>query len=305
VTGSPTVSVLVPTYNHRPFIAESLDSILSQDYDDMEVIVSDDASTDGAQAVLKTFADKYPDKLHVIFAKERGGISKNCNRAWRKCRGKYVALMSGDDIMLPGKLRKQVELMDADPGCSVSYHDLDVFDSDTRSTMYRWNETQDHKPRDGNVGGIIVHGTYIGACSSMVRRTSCPELGFDEQIPVASDWLFLIEAAAGGGTVRFLPEVLGGHRRHSSNVTSINRGLDEQFRTLEIVASKYPGLGNFVRRGRGRLYYAKAVESLVAGSGPDVRRYLSLSVRNGWYSWKCIIRWVQSFLPGSAAGGPV
>jgi len=292
----PTVSVLVPTYNHHEFIAESLDSIIKQDYKNLEIIVSDDASTDGAQDILSEYARKYPDKVTVLLADSRGGVSRNCNRAWSKCNGKYLSLMSGDDIMLPGKIRRQVELMESEAGCVISYHDLDVFDSQTRRTMYQWNDLSQHKPRENGVRDIIIFGTFIGACSSMLRRSACPDAGFDEAIPVASDWLFLIESAARGGSIRFIPEVLGGHRRHANNITNRNLGLDEQFRTLEIIESRYPHLHTPVQKGRGRLYYAQAVESLNDRRSGDARHAIYSSFRHGWYSWKLTARLLQSLV---------
>lgn len=292
----PTVSVLVPTYNHSQFVAESLDSIISQDYENLEIIVSDDSSTDGAQEILSAYAERYPGKIKILLADSRVGISKNCNRAWKECSGKYVALMSGDDLMMPGKILRQVEVMESDSQCVITYHDLDVFESDKHKTLYHWNQSEDHRPREGGVGDIIIYGTYIGACSSMLRRSACPDDGFDEDIPVASDWLFLIEAAAGGGIVRFIPEVLGGHRRHANNVTKKNRGLGEQFKTLDIVESRYPELRSFVRKGRGRLFYAQAVEALANDRRLEARSWIYDSARQGWYSWKSVGRWLQTFM---------
>lgn len=292
----PTVSVLVPTYNHSKFVVESLDSIFAQDYPNLEVIVSDDASSDGAQEILRNYAQSGSAQLQLILAAERGGVSVNCNRAWAKCSGKYVALMSGDDLMVPGKIRKQVELMEADPNCALCYHELDVFNSDDRRTLYYWNQTKDHRPREDDIGALITYGTFVGACSSMVRKAACATIGFDETIPVASDWLFLIEAGAAGGSLRFLPEVLGRHRRHGDNVTKTNLGLDEQFRTLAIVEERHPHLSKHVKKGRGRLYYAQAVESLAAGRKTDARQNLLQSIRHGWYSWKHLVRLMQSFL---------
>ena len=297
MTATPLVSVLVPTYNHREFVTECLDSIFAQEFTDFEVIVSDDASTDGARDVLADYAAREPDRLRVLLAEDRGGVTVNCNRAWRECRGRYVAITSGDDLMRPQKLARQVELMESDPECAVCYHDLDVFESSDRRTLFHWNAHRDHKPREGGVGALIEHGTFIGACSGMVRRENCPEYGFDEAIPVASDWLFLIEAAARGGSLRYIPAVLGGHRRHTHNVTRVDRGLDEQFRTLDIVESRYPALASSVRRGRGRLYYAQAVEALGRGASAEARRSLAASVRHGWISWKTAVRWLQSFGP--------
>ena len=288
----PLVSVLMPTYNHRAFLAESLDSILAQDYPWFEIVVTDDASSDGAQELLREYAARHPLRIKALLARERGGVTVNCNRAWSVCTGQYVALMSGDDVMYPGKLRRQVELMERTPACVICYHDLNVFDSDTRVTLRRWNTHSDYRPRSGGAADLIIYGTFIGACSAMLRRLSCPAHGFDPRIPIASDWLFLIETAASGGHLAYIDAVLGGYRRHGNNVTSGHRGTVESLRTLILTEAKYPTYAAAVRKGRGRLYYAQAVIMLRSGRRRRARLLLRAAWAQGWRTWKLVVRWL-------------
>jgi glycosyltransferase involved in cell wall biosynthesis len=182
------VSVTVPTYNHAAFIADCLDSILEQDYPAIEIIVADDRSEDATASIAEKYAAHYPDKIRLLSSDVRLGITVNANRAWLACSGKYVSTMAGDDLMRPGKLSRQVQLMEADAACSLCYHDLDVFDSQAGETLYRWNQVRGHPPLEGSAENIIVFGTFIGACSAMVRRSSAPTAGFDPRIQIASDW---------------------------------------------------------------------------------------------------------------------
>ena len=69
-------------------------------------------------------------------------MTGNSNRAFFACRGEYIAWMGGDDLMLPGKLEAQFEFMTSDTKCVLSYHNLDVFDSDTASTICQFNDGQ-------------------------------------------------------------------------------------------------------------------------------------------------------------------
>lgn len=301
--GAPRVSVTVPTRNHRAFIAEALDSILEQDYPNVEILVADDASTDGTQAIVLEYAERFPRKIKVSLSKRRCGISLNANKAWHACEGTYVALMSGDDLMYPGKLRRQVELMERERDCVLCYHDLDVFLDQRGNTLYRWNDERYNRPLEGGVEKLIVHGTFAGACSVMVRRSAAPANGFDPRIPISSDWLFMIQTVASGGCIRFIGDTLGGHRRHDNNVTARVRDLSESFRTLDIVESEYPQLRPYVSKGRGRLYYAEAVSLLAEGRGPEARAMLARSMRSGWLTWRSVARYVLSFLP-VALGGP-
>src|SRR5260221_6535487 len=119
----PLVSVMVPAYQHEAFIAECLDSIVSQDYPAVEVVVSDDASRDRTPDILREYAARYP-QVTAILNETNVGVSANCNRSLERCSGTYVALFAGDDVMLPGKLRAQVDFMEAHPECVISYLDL-------------------------------------------------------------------------------------------------------------------------------------------------------------------------------------
>ena len=290
----PLVSVSVPTYNHEAFIAEAIESILSQSYENTEIIIADDCSEDGTRRLIREYAERYPEKIIPILSESREGISKNANKIWRAATGKYVSLMSGDDVMLPGKILRQVRCLEAHKEAAICYHNLDVFESSTNATLYYWNAADYNKPLEGGVQNIIENGTYIGACSIMVRRENAPSFGFDERIPVASDWLFAIQTCADGGEVVYLPEVLARYRRHGNNVTASNMDNSELFRTLDIVESTYPQFEKFVKKGRGRLYYVEGVSAFTAGSFANARSNFLKAIFFGWRNWKSFARLAQS-----------
>lgn len=248
----PKVSVAIITYNQKGFLHECIESILIQDYPHLEIVVADDASIDGTQDMLKEYDTKYPGLFKPVLAEKNGGITVNSNRAYFTCTGKYIAWMGGDDLMLPGKLRKQVEFMEANPGCVLSYHDLDVFQSDIGKTIRFFNSgRKGFYPWQGGVEKLVQYGTFCGACSVMTLRTACPSYGFDERIQVASDWLFWIETAI-NGKIGFIPEVLGRYRRHADNVTNKLKDSSEQLMTLEIIEAKYPEYAEYARSYRAR-----------------------------------------------------
>src|SRR5438132_14303342 len=103
VAGQPLVSVLIATYNARPFIAETLDSVLAQTYRGVEVIVVDDGSTDGTWEVLQSFADRIQ-----CIAQANGGVAVARNAGLRAARGSFIALMDHDDICEPERIASQV-----------------------------------------------------------------------------------------------------------------------------------------------------------------------------------------------------
>lgn len=216
----PLVSVAIITYNQKAFLRECLESVLNQDYENIEIVVADDGSTDGTHEMLKEYEEKYPNRFVLKLTTVNKGITKNSNVAHFACTGKYIAWLGGDDIMFPSKISKQVAYLEANPNCSIVYHNLDVFDSKTDKTLRLRNHSKN--VFEGDVTVVLKEGTFNGASSTMIRADKRPIAGFDERIPIASDWLYWAETLLNGGEIHYIDEILGRYRRHDSNITNGN-----------------------------------------------------------------------------------
>lgn len=238
----PLVSIAIITYNQKDFLRECIESCLSQDYPNLEIVIGDDASSDGTQDMLRSYSKIYPNKFVLCLSPVNQGITNNSNAVHFACSGKYIAWIGGDDLMLPTKISRQVEFMEENQNCSICYHDLDVFDSATNRTLYKFSKK--NKPREGGISVLIKYGVFNGACSTMVRRDQTPLSGFNTNIPVASDWLFWVESLAQGGTINYINDVLGRYRRHSGNVTAkqsnIRQGTVDHLNSCNYILAKYP-----------------------------------------------------------------
>jgi glycosyltransferase involved in cell wall biosynthesis len=238
----PLVSVRIVCFNQEKFIEECIDSVLEQDYPNIEIIIADDCSTDRTIDILKEYKHKFPDKIILALSEKNEGITKNINSGLKLCKGKYIAGLGGDDLMLPGKIKKQVEYMEKNPECTICYHNLDVFDSDSNKTLYYFNENNKY---EGDARVAIKYGTFNGGCSNMVRADKVPKNGFNETLPVAADWLFWCECLLNGGTINYIDEVLGRYRRHQNNITNninnnINQSDIDHLNSYNILLAKAP-----------------------------------------------------------------
>lgn len=278
---APLVSVALITFRHRDYIADCLEAILAQDYPNLEVIVADDASDDGNREIIDEFAARHPGRLTVLPKAPNMGVTANHQRALDACTGKYVAWMSGDDLMLPGKVSAQVALMEADPTCAICYHDLDVFDSESGKTLYRSDSVD--PPREGGMAVLARHGAFNLATSNMVRRSASP--AFETRVPVASDWIYYVECLADGGTIRRLPHVLGRYRRHVGNITHSGGAsqprslLADHLASCAILTARYPQLARALRYRSSRLLAQQRWEADGAHYGDWLRA--SLATRFG------------------------
>ena len=115
-TKEPLVTVLLPAYNSEAFVRESLQSILDQTFTDFELIVIDDASTDGTVALVKAFQDS---RIRLVQKPHNTGYTDSLNNGIRLARGRYIARMDADDISLPHRFQKQVQFLDAHPDVAL------------------------------------------------------------------------------------------------------------------------------------------------------------------------------------------
>lgn len=121
------ISVCIVCYNQEKYIRQCIESVLSQETSfDVEIIVGDDASTDDTPNIIKSIQGEHPGKIKAIYRKENVGASENCLSLYREATGKYIAHLDGDDYFLPGKLQCQVEFMEKNPKCTVSFHRVKV-----------------------------------------------------------------------------------------------------------------------------------------------------------------------------------
>ncbi|HVY27455.1 MAG TPA: glycosyltransferase [Polyangiaceae bacterium] len=297
----PLVSVHIVTYQQRDLIAETLESVLQQDYAPLQIVVSDDGSTDGTADVVEDYARRYPDKIIAITGGPNLGISGNSNRCLRRCTGELIAFLAGDDLMLPGKIAAQVAWFQADSARVLCAHDVEHFDSASGRTLRLHSSIT--APRSGaGVGEFLGRGYFSATSSIMVRASSLPSYGFDERIRVHSDWKLAADCLVGGGKFGYVPGVLGRYRRHDRNATSVFSNLRwvERHVGLGILEAEHPELMAACELARAYAYLQRAVALVQAGQGHEARLAFRNAVAHSpTVSWKLPAWWALSFVPSS------
>lgn len=297
---NPKVSVLIPSYNQEAVIEQTVLSALTQDYDNLEVVVSDDASKDRTPQILEELQAKYPERLRIFLHQTNLGVTKNHTRGLLECRGDFIAFQDGDDLLLPGKVKKQVAFMLKRPDCVICSHDVDVFDSATGKTLYLWS--QRFGRREGGIYQLVRYGNYLSSVSVMVRRKHLPAYGYDDRIRIGSDWLLWLEVLAQGeGKICYLDEVLARYRRHTGNLTNVSGWkYEDQLITLALVETKWPGLLFPARMRRSEIQFMAGLSALSQKRYRDARRYLLESLAMGFpflpwgrLIWRELIFWLR------------
>jgi glycosyltransferase involved in cell wall biosynthesis len=251
VSNDPRVSVIMAVYNEEPFLAEAVQSVLAQGFQDFEIIISDDGSTDATLAIAESLAARDPERIRVIRAERNQGKPFALNRALAIRRGELIAWLDGDDVMLAGKLERQVQALDADPRAAGCAHDAEMFDSDSGRTLGRFSTAANGRAlRSGGIE-LWFDPTYrMLPSATMIRSKLCPPAGFDERLTFTNDWLFDIEVFRQGRCVA-IDAPLVRYRRHADNFTTRAEqsgvSYEEGLMTMAIVTARYPEL-----QGRAR-----------------------------------------------------
>lgn len=262
---TPKVSIMVPVYNAHSFIKECIESILNQSYSNIELVVSDDCSTDGTQDILRNYIKD--ERIKLFFNKKNLGVTHNCNQALSACTGKYVCFFAGDDLMLPGKIAAQVELMESNSQASMVYHRVNVFNSRTNKTYY---DTEVRQRTIYSFFDILEKGGLPGANSVMARRDCIPSTFYNIYIASVSDWMMFIELSL-RGEILFLDKIYARYRKHEGGVSSqADVLLDETLETLKIIEKRFGGnskISSSCARGRRRYLFGSLYRAIYFGNG--------------------------------------
>ena len=207
---SPRVSVIVTTHNRATMLPRAVRSVLVQTYEDYELIIVDDCSTDDTPEVTRTFTDP---RVRVIRHPDNRGHPAAVNTGIRLARGEYVAFLDDDDQWLEAKLARQVEAADADPRVGLVYTWTDHFDAASGARRPRGRGVISGDISQDVVGWDLPAGTP----TYLVRADAARQLGgFDETLTVCYDWDFMTRLSM-CWHVAVVPEVLllvsGGHPR--------------------------------------------------------------------------------------------
>jgi glycosyltransferase involved in cell wall biosynthesis len=264
---SPLVTALVVTFNHRRYIAAALESVLAQRTTfPVEIIVSEDASTDGTRDIVLEFARRHPDRIRMLLSDRNVRSNEVVARGLRAARGRYVALLDGDDWWCAAdKLQRQADFLEATPACAAVFHNARVAVGD-EMTDRRW--TAPDAPRTWTLASLM-DGNPFATCAGMLR-TDCvrnvPDwyAGF---FPI-TDWPLYVLCAA-QGELAFEDEVTGVYRLHeggefSSQSTAAKHAAVEGFyRRLARVGG--PPLATAARGGCSRYFFDLAKAHLGEG----------------------------------------
>src|SRR5271157_1202973 len=219
---NPLVSVITPTYNRAAYLPETIESVLSQDYPNIEYIVLDDGSQDNTLEILR----KYGDKI-IVEAHPNIGETETVNKGFRMAKGEFICVVNSDDPLLPGAITRMVSMILNEPNVLAVYPDwleIDPFSKPIREM----------KLPDYDIFNMINDFKVAMGPGSIFRRAVLVKYGFrDTKRRYTGDLEFWFRLALHGKLLH-VPETLATHRihPHSTSVSDIGSKMAEELTSI-------------------------------------------------------------------------
>jgi glycosyltransferase involved in cell wall biosynthesis len=202
---APKISVVIPSYNRANYIEKTIDSVLEQTVDDIEIILVDDGSTDNTRELVH---NKYGDQVIYVY-QENQGIPGARNTGIKNARGDYIAFLDSDDYWRPNKIERQLALINEHPEYGLLASRCDKIQCS--GNIKKPNRPLSYQGRRGKSGWVLndlFQANFIRTSSVIIRRDCFDRVGlFDEKLKQAQDYDFWLRMAA-EYQVGFINEVL-------------------------------------------------------------------------------------------------
>ena len=254
---STLVSVLITSFNHGQYLGMAIESVLRQDLDDFTLFILDDSSADNSPDIARQY-ERQDARIKFIACSQNAGKAHLLNEQLPRCNSKYIALLDSDDYWLPGKLRKQVSLLESSPETGVVYADGIVVDNRSPATRESANSAwsadvngklfgQIHRAparREGWVFQELLCGNFLFYSSAVIRRSCLSSIRFREELRRSIDWYFFIDLAQ-VCPFAYIDEPLAAYRVHGQHLQELVAGTDEMAQPRRFVLETY---GQFMPR---------------------------------------------------------
>jgi len=282
------VSVCLITYQHAPFIRQALESVLAQATSfPVEICIGEDDSTDGTREICQEYARSYPDRIRlflrdrhdVVFVNGRPTGRRNLVETIRACRGRYIALLEGDDYWTSNtKLQSQVEYLEHNPEVALCSHAVEYVTTDGAP----YTLADPLRPATSCLSTLeILEGMPVHTSSLVLR--SWEEWTFPEWFFTLSmgDWPLAVLCSL-RGRVDFIPETMSAYRLHEGGRWSTLDSVEQMFANEQFYETMLTFLGSTFRRDVKRhLYRTRAHREYLRHHLWRSRAYKYLSALQG------------------------
>jgi glycosyltransferase involved in cell wall biosynthesis len=206
---NPLVSVIIPVYNGERFIKQTINSVMAQSYPELDIIVSNDGSTDGTSAIL----ERYGGRQFRAINEENAGEATAVNRGYKEAKGKYVIVLNADDLLAPNAVTQLVEFMEYHSRIIVAYPDFDVIDAEGKIIEHK-------RTREYDYTYMVSHHWCFPSVGTIIRREVLEKSGLrNPAYKYVGDFEHFLRIGKHGDFCR-IPKTLAYWRRWGAQASS-------------------------------------------------------------------------------------
>ena len=241
------VSVVVITYNSAEYVEETLDSVYSQSYQNIELIITDDASKDETINICKAWLDKNQARFvdsHLVKSETNTGIPANCNRGIKQANGEWFKLIAGDDLLDQNCILDYINYSNANKEANYIFSNMNSFrkrdgkkidfqELKLNQQIYNSNSKRQYRH-------LVLNGNFVFAPTSFCNVKAINKIGlFDESIPLLEDYPMWLKVTKSGEKLFLLNKTTVSYRKHEASTFASSNTSNNYNLSLWIVFKKY------------------------------------------------------------------
>lgn len=241
------VSVIIPNYNHAPYLKERIDSVLNQTYQDFEVIILDDCSTDNSREIINRYRN-HPKVTHIFFNEQNSGSTfKQWHKGFELAKGEYIWIAESDDVAHLDFLGKVMSAIDGDEEVVLAASGIKFIDERGReygsASISKSKHIRKYSSAKFITENMLLGNHLLNASSAIFRKDIIPKISPEyTNLRASGDYLFWIEVANQGKVVE-IPQTLDYFRKSPNAVTPRLYGTGQTFDEALIIFDRLEKLG--------------------------------------------------------------
>jgi glycosyltransferase involved in cell wall biosynthesis len=257
----PKVSVLMPSYNYARYLPAAIHSVLSQSYSDLELIITDDCSTDESRAIVEEWR-KLDSRVVPVLHDINRGLARARNSGLAVSTGDFVALCDADDVWLPDKLKAQMECFWTHPELGLVHCDSAIIDGEGKPTGEKFSSlmNQEGQATSGNLFEVLCERNFLCVPTVILRREAIEYAGgFEESLRSLEDWVCWAKVSR-KYLFHYIEDALVQYRIHGAGLSNNLKGMASN--RVKAVRYLLESFSDIPSQTRSRMLYTLGVSHL-------------------------------------------
>jgi len=225
----PLVTVIIPSYNHERYISQSIESVISQSYKNLEIIVIEDGSKDQSLKIINDLADKYG---FVVIARENRGVAKTLNEGIGLARGKYISFLASDDYYFPKRIENAVFQLEKSAD-KVAFVYCDGYIVNDAGQIIGLFGDRHPRPLVGSIYDNLLVGNWISSIGVTYKTDVLKQFMFDERFMIEDHTLFLRMFKNNKHGLIFYDDLGFAYRWHGNNISKPGQLMEMENKLIQ------------------------------------------------------------------------